>query len=155
MSLTHISEWYSANNVRSGRDVQGDELWWGGPGTSISKQVKGAQSYYCIYGDLPPNMNATGIVKAIAHRETAPPSSVTTRDTAVMSSPIKELIKIIRSKTNGLKKRVFCGNYTAIIPGVEEQVFSIAANGHYDNTIENATMTSFSNQICGFCVVFK
>lgn len=72
-----------------------------------------------------------------------------------MSSPIKDLIKIVRSKTNGLKKRVFCGNYTAVIPGVEEQVFSIAANGHYENTIDHATMTSFSNQICGFCVVFK
>ncbi|KAH3941971.1 hypothetical protein HBI56_063520 [Parastagonospora nodorum] len=142
--------------VFAGRDVQGDQLWWGGPGTSISKQVKGAQSYYCIYGDLPPKTNATGIVKAIATREIVLPSPFTTRETAVISSPIKNFTKTVCSKTNGLEKRdVFCGNYTAVIPGVEEQVFSIAANGNYENTIDHATMTSFSNQICGFCIVFK
>jgi hypothetical protein len=36
--------------VYSGRDAQGATVWSGGPGQGATVRVKGAQSYYCIYG---------------------------------------------------------------------------------------------------------
>ncbi|KAF1919955.1 hypothetical protein BDU57DRAFT_536887 [Ampelomyces quisqualis] len=36
--------------VFAGRDAQGDVLWSGGPGQGSATQVKGGQSYFCIFG---------------------------------------------------------------------------------------------------------
>jgi hypothetical protein len=37
----------------SGRDATGATMWSAGPGQGATVQVKGGQSYYCIYGDVP------------------------------------------------------------------------------------------------------
>jgi hypothetical protein len=139
-------------------------MWWGGPGTSVSKQVNGAQSYYCVYGDIPPKpLEARGEIdveamKNLVRRKAAVAREVIAARKAVDTSAVKDLIKIRNKTLSSSSTKIpalFCGNYTAVIPGVEEQVFSIIANEHYENTIDHAVMTSFSNQECGFCVVFK
>lgn len=43
----------SLTSLSSGRDAQGAIKWSGGPGQGTALKVKGSQSYYCIYGELP------------------------------------------------------------------------------------------------------
>jgi hypothetical protein len=47
--------WHELSLIRgdSGRDATGASMWSGGPGQGATVQVKGGQSYYCIYGEVP------------------------------------------------------------------------------------------------------
>jgi hypothetical protein len=117
-----------------GRDATGDILWSGGPGAHVGPEVRGGQSYYCIYGREPTaSINATTIRKTIEARKAATPFN-TADDTVALKS---------------------CGNYGAIPPNESEDIFTVYANDHTENTERNGIMTWFTNWGCGFCIVFK
>jgi hypothetical protein len=106
-------------------------LWSGGPGASVSKEVRGGQSYYCIYGKEPAtSIDAVNIRKAIDPRNASDTANITSAFTA-------------------------CGNYGAVPPNEPENLFTAYANGHYENAERNSIMAWFTNWGCGFCIVFK
>jgi hypothetical protein len=56
-------------NVTSERDAKGEALWFGGPGTDTGGKVRGAQSYYCVYGKSPAEEAAAKPIKTIDTRD--------------------------------------------------------------------------------------
>jgi hypothetical protein len=119
----------------SGRDAQGDILWSGGPGQGSQGKVRGAQSYFCIFGKSPAeeleiiaNLRARNIIGIEA------------------AKPVR---------TIGIRNaQVTCGRYetTTSITGPYEMV----ADGFWHNLPLGEIMKNIRVEApCGICMVFR
>jgi hypothetical protein len=122
-------------NVTSERDAKGEALWFGGPGTDTGGKVRGAQSYYCVYGKSP--AEEAEIIANLRARSTLgveaakPIKTIDTRDASVT-----------------------CGRYETwtSITGPTELV----SDGFWHNLPLGETMKNIRVEApCGICVVFR
>jgi hypothetical protein len=102
-------------NYGSERDAQGDILWSGGPGQDSGGTVRGAQSYYCIYGKSPEE--AAEIIENLPGRKTAGEAS-------------EALKTIIARDTPAPTLNISCGVY---YNNLQQGPFDLFANGFYEN----------------------
>jgi hypothetical protein len=115
-----------------GRDAQGNIMWSGGPNQGATDKLRGAQSYYCITGALPPRDVAVEAIQDIDTRDCKRNKAIDTRDNAA------------RLQT--------CGTYWDDRHCHPQDVL---ANGHYENLATNTIMNGFNNDACGICMVFQ
>jgi hypothetical protein len=114
------------------RDAHGDVLWSGGPNQGAANQLRGAQSYYCITGALPPRAIGVETVKKNEIRDCEQKRTIDTRGNA---APLQT-----------------CGHYWDDRHCHPQDVL---ANGHYENVATNTIMNGFTNDACGICMVFR
>lgn len=60
-----------------------------------------------------------------------------------------------RNAVEPVNTAMTCGNYGAVDDTGREDLFTVYANGHYENAERNSVMKWFTNWGCGFCIVFK
>jgi hypothetical protein len=130
MSATRVA--LLLTDVTSERDGQGDILWSGGPGQDSEGHVRGAHSYYCIYGKSP--SEAAEMIKNIPSRKAA------------------ETVKAVGARDTPPTTKIACGQY---YNNEEQGPFDLFADGHYENLATGTSMSSVRVDSCGICIVFR
>jgi hypothetical protein len=143
-------------DATSERDGQGDILWSGGPGQDSGGTVRGAQSYYCIYGRQAGEVtdqikNFPGhTVYGTPTGEAAWIIKNTTGHNAVAEAA--ETVKAVGACDTPTTTKVACGQY---YNNQQQGPFDLFANGNYENLALGTTMTSARVDSCGICIVFR
>jgi hypothetical protein len=110
-------------------------LWFGGPGSNSEGKVRGAQSYYCVFGKSP--AEEAEIIANLRARNTVG----------------VEAAKLIRT-TDTRDTQVTCGRYETFssIQGPYEMV----ADGFWHNLPLGETMKNVRVEApCGICMMFR
>jgi hypothetical protein len=111
-------------------------LWSGGPGQNSEGHVRGAQSYYCIYGKLP--SAAAEMIKNIPGRKAITEAA--------------ETVEAVGARDTPPTTKIACGQY---YNNEQQGPFDLLANGNYENLALGTSMTSVRVDSCGICIVFR